>query len=358
MASPAANDPAKTEAFVMKALGDLSGTLVTHLCYLGDRLDLFKDLDKHGPATSGELAARTGLQERYLREWASGLASAGYLSYDPSSRRFALPPEHAPVLAQELGPVFFGGAYHFLPALLGPIDRVAEAFRNGGGVPTGDFAESFWDGFERFSGGWFENLLLPVWLPSMPEVEAKLKAGGTVADVGCGRGRALIKLAQTYPNAKFYGFDGHPPTITRAKEHAKEVGVGDRIEFTVRDFAKDGLPDKYDVVTTFDVIHDMVDPRGGLRSIWQSLKADGVYVCLENNVQNTIEGNAGPVGAFTYGASVFYCMTSSLALGGEGLGTCGMPESKVRELGTEAGFTRIRRVPVENPFNNLYELRP
>jgi SAM-dependent methyltransferase len=348
---------AKMEAFVHKVLGDTSATLTTILAVLGDRLGLFKDLAAHGPATSDELASRMGMNERYAREWLGGMASAGYLEYEPATRRFTLPPEYAPALAQEGGPVFFGGIYQELPAVTGVLDQLTVAFRAGGGVPQSAYSDQLWDGLERFSRIWFENLLTPQWLPAMPDVQAKLERGAQVADVGCGRGRALIKLAQTFPNSRYMGYDVFGPTIERAMANARAAGVADRVRFAQRDVSQ-GLPEHYDVITTFDVVHDAVDPLGLLRTIRQGLRVDGVYVCLDINCSEKLEENRGPLGALFYGFSVLYCMTTSLAGGGMGLGTLGFHEPKVRELCAEAGFSQVRRVPLDNPFNNLYEIRP
>jgi SAM-dependent methyltransferase len=356
MADQPALDQAKMEAFVHKVLGDTSATLTTTLAVLGDRLGLFKDLAAHGPATSDELASRMGINERYAREWLGGMASAGYLEYAPATRRFTLPPEHVPALAQEGGPVFFGGIYQELPALTGVLDQLTVAFRAGGGVPQSAYSDHMWDGLERFTNLWFENLLTPQWLPAMPDVQAKLERGVQVADVGCGRGRALIKLAQAFPNSRM-GYDVFGPTIERAMANAQSAGVADRVRFAQRDVSK-GLPEQYDVITTFDVVHDAVDPVGLLRTIRQGLRADGIYVCLDINCSEKLEENSGPLGAMFHGFSVLYCMTTSLAGGGIGLGTLGFHEPKVRELCAEAGFSSVRRVPLDNPFNNLYEIRP
>lgn len=350
-------DSAKQEAFVHKVLADTSGALVTMLAILGDRLGLFKDLAEKGPATSAELAARAGINERYAREWLAGMASAGYLEYDPRSRRFTLPPEHVPALAQEAGPFFFGGVHQEVPALAAIIDPLTEAFRKGGGVPQSAYSNHLWDGMERFTRGWFENLLTQQWIPAMPEVKAKLERGARVADVGCGRGQALIKLAQAFPGSRYVGYDAFEPTIVRATASAQAAGVGDRVTFKHWDASK-GLPEQYEVITTFDVVHDSIDPLGLLRAIRQALKADGNYVCLDINCSDKIEENSGPLGALFYGVSVFYCMTTSLAGGGAGLGTLGFHEPKVRELCAEAGFSSVRRVPLENPFNILYEMKP
>src|SRR5215470_3500668 len=164
MATQQMIDHAQTEAFMGKAMTDAASTVATVMASIGDRLGLFKAL-AHGPATSAELAERAHTNERYTREWLSEMASAKYLAYDPVSQRFTLPPEHAPVLAQEGGPFFLGGAYQLLMAEIGPYHRVVQAFRQGGGVPLEAYSPDLWEGMERFSGGMYEHLLVPAWLP-------------------------------------------------------------------------------------------------------------------------------------------------------------------------------------------------
>lgn len=350
-------DATKQEAFAHKALGDVSGMQSVMLAALGDRLGLFKDLAANGSSTSAELASRTNTDERYVREWLGGMATGGYLEYDPATERFTLPAEHEAVLSDEGGPFFFGGTYQMTPRMLGVFDRVAEVFQTGGGVKQSEYHPELWDGLERFTGGWFENLLCQQWVPAMPDVEAKLNAGATMADVGCGRGRALIKLAEAFPSSRFVGFDAFEPTVALATERAKEAGVADRVSFEHLDGGT-GLPEKFDVIATFDVVHDAVDPLGLLKGIRQSLKDDGIYVCLDMNSSHKLEENVNPLGALFHGFSVFYCMTTSLAHGGEGLGTLGFHEVKVNELCSEAGFSTVRRLPLENPFNIVYDVRP
>lgn len=350
-------DPARMEAFVGRVLADTSASMITTLCALGDRLGLFRDLAGRGPATSTELASRAGIDERYAREWLSALAAAGYLTYDPPSGVFTLPPEHIPALAQESGPYFFGGVHQMLTGLGTTLDPLVESFRSGGGVPQSAYGADWWDGMERFTAAWFENLLLQEWLPLVPAARAKLEEGATLADVGCGRGKALIKLAQAYPASRFVGYDVFPPSIETATARAREAEVGDRVRFECRDVSG-GLPERYDVVTTFDVIHDAVDPLGILRAIRAALAEDGIYLCLDINCSEHLEENAGPLGAMFLSFSVLYCMTTSLARDGAGLGTFGFHEPKVRELCAAAGFSDIRRVEMENPFNSLYEIRP
>jgi SAM-dependent methyltransferase len=350
-------DSTRQEEFAEKVIGQLSGTMTTLLGAVGDRLGLFKNLAEQGPATSAELASRTKLNERYLREWLGGMATAGYLNYDGATTRFSLPPEHASVLAQESGPLFVGGMYQMLPAFTGIFDQVLTAFRHGGGVSQSQYNEMMWDGLERFTSTWFENLLLQQWIPAMPDVKTHLERGCDVADVGCGRGRALIKLAQAFPRSRYVGYDNFGPTIARATANAREAGVSDRVRFEERDVSN-GLPAEFDVITTFDVVHDAVDPLQLLQSIRRALRPGGVYVCLDINCSEKLEENTNPLGAMFHGVSVFYCLTTSLANHGAGLGTLGFHESKVRELCTKAGFSSILRVPLDNPFNNLYEAKP
>jgi len=350
-------DQAKADAFVGKVLADTAALAVTVMSSIGDRLGLFKILAQQGPATSVELADRAHINERYAREWLGAMACAGYLEYDPATRRFTLPPEHVPVLAQEGGPVFFGGVQEEIVGLAGPVNQLMQAFRSGGGVPMEAYDPSTWEGLTRFTNGWFENLLVPVWLPAMPDVQTKLERGALVADVGCGHGKALIKLAQSYPLSRYVGYDSFAPSIQQATANAQAAGVADRVRFEQRDVSE-GLPEQYDVITTFDVVHDAVNPRGLLRAIRNGLRPGGRYVCLEINSSDKLEENIGLLGAFFYSVSVLYCMTSSLAHHGEGLGTVGIPESKMHELCAEAGFSHVRRVPMENPFNILYEITP
>lgn len=351
-------DESKIEEFVGKVLGDVSGTTVTIMAAIGDHLGLFKDLATNGPATSDELARRTGINERYAREWLGCLSAAGYLSYAPDTGRFWLPPEHVPVLAQEAGPVFFGGTLSMFLGLAQIVDPLIEAFRSGGGVPQDAYPQSTYDGMDRFTAGWHENHLLQEWIPAVPDVQAALERGIDVADVGCGRGRAVIRMAEAFPNSRFVGYDIFQPNVDAANDSLAKAGIGgDRVRFEQRDVSK-GLGGTFDLITTFDVIHDAADPRGLLRVIREGLNDGGTYLCLDINCSDKVEENVGPLGAMFYGVSVLYCMTTSLAQGGEGLGTVGLHPHKLDELSAEAGFSSCRKLPLENPFNNLYELKP
>jgi SAM-dependent methyltransferase len=283
------------------------------------------------------------------------MVMASYLTHDPDTGRFALPAEHAPALAEEGGPFFFGGAYQMLLALAKIHDPLTDAFRRGGGVPQTAYDECFWEGMERFTAGWFNNLLVQGWLPAMPVVQAMLARGTELADVGCGRGQALVRLAEAFPASRFVGYDVFAPSIEVARIRAAQAGVEDRLQFEVGDVAE-GLPRQFDLITTFDVVHDAHDPIGLLRSIREGLRRDGIYVCLHTNCSPTLQENSGPIGSLFHGISLLYCMATSLANGGVGLGTLGLHEHRLREYTTVAGFRDVRRA-FQDPFNKLYELQ-
>jgi 2-polyprenyl-3-methyl-5-hydroxy-6-metoxy-1,4-benzoquinol methylase len=191
----------------------------------------------------------------------------------------------------------------------------------------------------------------------MPVVTSKLSEGTSVCDIGCGRGRAVIRLARAFPRSTFVGLDVYEPAVEWAVHAADEAGVADRARFEVRD-AADGLGGRYGLVTTFDVVHDSVDPSAILRSIRAALEPDGRYVCVEINCSDRPEENTGPFGTVLYGLSLAYCLPVSLAEGGAGLGTLGLPESRLTELALDAGFSNVRKLPIENPFNSVYEISP
>jgi hypothetical protein len=195
MSTSVSIDETTVQEFAERAVSHYSGALTVALCYLGDRLGLFTTLDGQGFMTPQQFAAQAGIDERYAAEWLRALAAQGYLECDRKSGRYRLSPEHALVLAKEGSPAFLGGAYNGFPAMVGQTGRLLEAFRNGGGVSMDEYPDDNWAGMERMTGGWFENFLMQEWIPAMPAVQEKLEAGCEYADVGCGAGRALIKLA-------------------------------------------------------------------------------------------------------------------------------------------------------------------
>jgi SAM-dependent methyltransferase len=343
------------EEFLGRVMADAAGTMTTVMCALGDRLGLFEAL-AGAPRTSAELASAAGVDERYAREWCAVLTSAGYLEHDAGSGIYTLPPAHVPVLGDPTGPYSAGGIQQMLRGVCALIDPVQEHFRNGGGIPIEAYDDHWWSGLERSTGLAFDHRLVQEWVPEIAGLEERLTAGIDVADIGCGSGRALIRLAQAFPASRFHGFDIARDAIERAEAGAVAAGVADRVTFTRLD-ATGGVPGSYDVVTTFDVVHDAADPAALVNAARAALRPGGLWLVLEIHSHDTLAEAAGPIGTLLYGISVMHCMTVSLSNGGAGLGTCGVPESVLRRLCLEAGFASVRRV-CDSPLDVLYEVGP
>jgi SAM-dependent methyltransferase/ketosteroid isomerase-like protein len=337
-------------AFATTVFGDVTATMTTILAALGDRLGLFRALARGGAATSAELAARASVSERYAREWLHGMTAAGYLERE--GERFSLPQSHVEVLAAEAGPSFVAGAYEALTGELAMLDQIAGAFRSGAGVALSAYPAATFEGQRRVSLPWYRHALVQQWIPAAG-LHDRLAAGARVADVGCGAGEAVIALAAAYPHSTFTGYDSFAAPLERARASAEAAQVSDRVRFELLD-AADGLPETYDVITAFDVIHDAADPEALLRAIVRALRPGGTHLLLEMNCADDADENVGPLATLLYGISLLYCLPTSLGHGGPGLGTCGCPPARVRELCAQAGFARVELVPIENPLNILY----
>jgi SAM-dependent methyltransferase len=347
-------DEAQVGAFAQRVMGDGTAAITVLMAALGDRLGLFRALAADEPVTPAQLAARAGIAERYAREWLAAMAAAGYLRYQSEPGTFELPAAHRAVLAVDDTPVSLGSVLQWMLGVAPALSALTEAFRTGQGLPVDAYGPDLGPAIERLSAPAFVNALVPVWLPQLPALEAALRTGVDVADVGCGAGRALIELAKAYPQSRYVGFDPDSRQVERARVNAKIAGVDDRVRFEPSSL--DGGP--YQAIFTFDVVHDVADPAGLLRSIRGALSPGGSYLCAEINGGATLVDNLNPFGALYYGVSVLYCLPVSLAGGGAGLGSLGLPEPTFAELCARAGFATVHRLPVEDPFNAIYEVRP
>jgi len=355
MATEVQLDQEKLEGFVQRIVLDVGTAMRGGLVYIGDRLGIFAALAQSGPVTATELAGQTGLNERYLREWLGSMTTAEYLEHDSVGDTYLLPPEHALPLADEEFPFFTGGLLQMIVPTVTVAPAVAEAFKTGKGVTQDQYLPDMYEAIERMTAPWYKHQLVQNWIPEMPGVQEKLKDGGSACDVGCGSGRAPITIAKAFPAAEVHGYDVHAGSIERARATAQAEGIADRVTFTVGDGAD--LPDeRFDLVSTFDVVHDSVDPVGLMSAIRGALREDGTYLMLEMNASGDVEENRNPLGRLLYNVSTLYCMTTSLAHGGAGIGAC-MGEEKARELAYAAGFTQFRKLPIDEPFSVLYELK-
>jgi SAM-dependent methyltransferase len=347
-------DANKLNEFVGKAVGELGATLGAALVVIGDKLGLFKAL-KEGPQTAEDLAKKTGTHERYVREWLAAEAAAGYVSYDAKAGRYFLNEEQAECLTNEESPACVLGGFQAMIAAVRSSPKVMEAFRTGKGVGWHEHEPDLFQGTERFFRPGYNANLVSSWIPALEGVDAKLKAGAAVADIGCGHGASTIILAKAYPKSKFHGFDYHKASIDAATERAKQAGVGDRVTFEVAS-AKD-YPGTYDLVAFFDCLHDMGDPVGASAHVKQSLKPDGTWLLVEPFANDKLEDNLNPIGRVFYSASTLICCPASLAQEvGAAMGAQS-GEARMREVMKKAGFTRFRRA-TQTPFNLVYEIRP
>jgi 2-polyprenyl-3-methyl-5-hydroxy-6-metoxy-1,4-benzoquinol methylase len=349
----------RLETFVEHVFGFLGGAVVSGMIYLGDELGLYRALQGGGAMTSEELARKTGLHERWVREWLRGQAAARLLEYKGDGR-FELSTEGTLVLAEENSPAFAAGGFCALPQQFAVLEKLPQAFRTGIGLPYDAFGVEGATGIERFLAPWFRTFLVPVALPRLEGVVAKLQAGAKVADVGCGAGLALLEMAKAYPSSEFHGYDVSKHALTRAEKNKTQAGVRNA---TFHLSSGDRLPEdaSFDFITTFDCLHDMTRPAEVMRAIRRALKQEGTWLIADINAKPSFEENLerNPMVAMMYGFSVLSCMSSALSEpGGAGLGTLGFTEPVAREMTAAAGFTRFARHDFDNPVNAYYEVRP
>ncbi|MFC3127252.1 methyltransferase domain-containing protein [Pseudoroseomonas globiformis] len=350
-------DGDRLNALLGKMLGDLGGAYSVPTVRIGFRLGLFETLHREGAASAGELAQRTGLSERYLREWALAQAANGYLAYEESSDRFSLTPEQAMFFVVKESPFYLEGAFDLVAAMIEGEAKVEAAFRNGGGVAWGDSAGCLFCAVGAFFRPSYVNNIVQSWLPALDGVLPRLQAGIHVADVGCGVGFSTLLMAKAFPNSRFTGYDFHAPSIEQANVHARSHGLAERVRFETA--AAKALPDEgFELVTMFDCLHDMGDPRGAAAHIRSRLRPGGTWMIVEPIASDQPGRNvASPVGRLYYNASTMICVPTSLSQEvGEALGAQA-GEARLRDCLNGAGFAHVRRA-TEGPFNMVLEARP
>lgn len=346
-------DESKLNAFMGKAVVDMGAALHAALVVVGDKLGLYKAMAGAGWLTSSELAAKTSTAERYIREWLNANAASGYVTFDPDTQRYQLPPEQAFALTVQDLP----GAFHIISSCFKDEPKITQAFRTGEGVGWHEHDANLYCGTERFFRPNYANYLITSWIPALDGVGEKLNQGATVADVGCGHGASTILMAQAFPKSRFYGFDYHSGSVEHARHAAGRDGLREQITFEVA--SSKSYPDNggYDLVTFFDCLHDMGDPTGAARYVLSTLKPGGTWMIVEPFANDRAEDNHNPIGRIYYSASTMICTPASLAQEvGAALGAQA-GEERIRNAVTAAGFTRFRRA-AETPFNLVFEARP
>lgn len=360
MASPTTADrpidEEKLDELARTAVDELGAAYYAPLIVIGDRLGLYEALSDEGPLTPVELAEWTDTVESYVAEWLAAGAAGGYVAYDSETGRYGLTPEQAALLADEESPAFLGGAFQGLLGYQRNLPEIEADFRAGEGVGWHEQEADVCHGTERFYRPGYETYLVDEWIPALNGMDARLRTGAHVADVGCGHGASTIIMAEAYSNSEFVAIDYHDRSIEVARERADEAGVADRISFEVATATEYNGAD-YDLVMMFDAYHDMGDPVGVASHIRETLADDGTWMVVEPFANDRVEENLNPVGRAFYCASTLACVPNSLSQGGDPVLGAQAGEARLREIITEGGFTRVRRA-TETPFNLVLEATP
>ncbi len=348
-------DHDKLMAFVFRAVDEVGATLNAALVVMGDQLGYYRVLAEHGPIGASELAERTSTGDAYAREWLNAQAAGQYVTYEPASGTYALCPEYAIALTDESSPAFLPGLFQIAIGTVRDSARIIELARSGDGLGWHDHNSDVHQGCERFFRPGYLANLVDGWLPALDGVVDKLRRGGRVADIGCGFGASTVLMASAFPASRFVGSDYHEASIETARERAAEAGVGETAQFEVAP-ATGFTGSGFDLVTTFDALHDMGDPVGAARHVFDALDDDGTWMVVEPIAGDHIEDNFNPVGRVYYGFSTLLCTPASLSQSpGLALGTQAGP-ARIRDVTVAAGFTRFSTV-ASTPFNNVFEVR-
>jgi 2-polyprenyl-3-methyl-5-hydroxy-6-metoxy-1,4-benzoquinol methylase len=349
-------DQQRAEAFAERMLGMVNEASIALMTSLGHRTGLFDAMSGLTPSTSAEIAAAADLDERYVREWLGAMVTGGIVEYDPEESKYSLPREHAAWLTRAAAPDNLAVTAQWIPLLGSVEDRIIESFREGGGVPYSAYPR-FHEVMAEESAQTVVAALTGSILPLVPGLTDKLEAGIDVLDLGCGSGRAVNHMARAYPNSRFAGYDISEEGVARAGAEADKAGLTN-VRFEVKDISNLQERDAYDLVTTFDVIHDQARPAAVLAGISRILRPDGVYLMQDIAGSSHVHNNMNhPLGPFTYTISTLHCMTVSLSQGGEGLGAM-WGEEKAREMLGEAGFANVEVNQLPHDFiNNYYIVR-
>jgi 2-polyprenyl-3-methyl-5-hydroxy-6-metoxy-1,4-benzoquinol methylase len=352
-------DPDRLRAASRTVFGAFSGAVTSAMIYLGDRLGLYRALAEVACFDSSELAAQTGLSERWLREWLHQQGAAGILEHRGDGR-FALSAEGVAVLADESHPAFGAGFFSHFPQQMQLAEKLPEAFRTGLGLPYDSLGPEGALGIERGFAPWFRTLLVPVALPRIAGLVERLEAGMVAADVGCGTGVAMMEMARAFPKSEFHGYEISQHALACGRANASQQDLSNVV---FHDAREEPLPEdgRYDFITTFDCLHDMTDPAAIMRQIRRSIRTDGIWLIADIKCHPSYQENVAqnPMAAMMYGTSVMTCLSSALSQpGGAGLGTLGLHAGLMGEMVTAAGFGSFEEQDFGHPVNAFYLARP
>jgi 2-polyprenyl-3-methyl-5-hydroxy-6-metoxy-1,4-benzoquinol methylase len=344
-------DATRAEAFAGRTVQILNDAMLALLFSVGHQTGLFDTMAELAPSTSDQIAAAAGLDERYVREWLAGLTVGGIVEHDPATGTYVLPPEHATCLTRAAGPNNLASFAQY-GALFGELEgEVVQAFKDGRGVPYSSMprfqALQAEESAQMQDGG-----LIDITLPLVDGLVDRLRSGIDVLDIGCGHGHAVNLIADAFPSSRVNGIDISEQGILAARAEAERLRLGNA-RFEVRDALTIG-DGEYDLVTTFDVVHDLPQPAETVAAIFRALRPGGVYLMIDIAASSHVHENIEhPLGPALYTASIFHCMSVSLAGGGPGLGAM-WGEQAALELLERAGFGQVEVKRVETDFLNNY----
>ena len=346
----------KLMALVFRSVDEVGATLNTALVVIGDKLGFYRAMAASGPTTPSRLADDTGTAERYVREWLNAQAAGSIVEYTPATGEYTLPPEQIVAFTDESSPAYLPGLFQIALGTVQDSSTIFELARTGSGFGWDEHNQNVHEGCERFFRPSYDAHLVAEWLPALHGVVAKLESGARVADIGCGYGASTIIMAEAFPNSTFVGYDYHSDSIDEARSRARAAGVSDRVRFDVAPASSFG-GSGFELITTFDALHDMGDPVGTARHVRRSLADTGTWMIVEPMAGDHVQDNLNPVGRAYYGFSTLLCIPASLSQEvGLALGTQAGP-ARIQDVVTQGGLTRFAKV-AETPFHQVLEVRP
>jgi len=356
----------QTDELADHLFSSVLGTLDVLTVHIGDQFGIYDLLHRAGPLSAGEVAERSGMHERYAREWLEQQTVAGLIDVDDPAlpagdRRYSLSDEHAAVLADRDSVSFFTPFARMAAAAAVQLPALQDAYRSGGGVGWEAYGPLMRTAQADANRPLYLGPLARDWLPALPEVHRDLTAGGRVADMGCGEGWSSIGMALGYPSARVDGFDVDPASVDAARRHAASYGVDDRVSFHLVDGAVAGTGARaevggYDLVTAFECIHDLPDPVSVLARTRALVRPGGTVLVMDERVPETFTGAGDPVEQLMYGLSLLICLPDGLSHPASvGTGTVMRPGT-LRGYARDAGFADVEVLPVEHDMFRFYRL--
>lgn len=351
------------DRFIDRLFGDAQGAFNIFAVHIGDRLGFYRELSRSPGLTSGELAARTRTQERYVREWLEQQAAACVLEVAdpaarPGERRFSLSPGRAEALVDRDSLNYAAPLAQLIAGAVSPLDQLLEAYRDGGGVPFSEYGVNLREGQASMNRPMLLKQLGEEWIPSMPDVHARLQASppASIADIGCGAGWSCIGMARSYPEAIVHGYDLDPASVELAQSNVRQAGLQERVQVFQRDAKGADLERRYDLVVAFECLHDMSDPVGVLRTMQGLLNENGAVMVVDERTLEAFQACTDSWEQILYGFSILHCLPAGMVEQPSAATGTVMRLQTMQQYAQQAGFNRVEILPIDHFFFRFYRL--